>query len=140
VVTWNAQQQLASRPLRRGDALLTIADTAGPWQLELKVPSRRAGRVLAARQHSKDPQDVAFVLVTNPGQSLRGKLIDVAPRLEIDETGESYVKATVEVAKDEISARAPGAAALARIDCGRSTLAEAWFHDLIDTVQLWLPF
>src|SRR5437763_7679626 len=83
VVAWNVQQQLAARPLRRGDALLTVADTAGPWQLELKVPSRRAGRLLAAR--SETHRRVSFVLATNPGQTLEGAVTEIAPRLEIDE-------------------------------------------------------
>lgn len=140
VVTWNVQQQLASRPLRRGDALITVADTSGEWQLELKVPSRRAGRLLAARRRDNSVEAVSFVVATSPGRSLAGELTEVAPRLEIDETGESYLTAKVEVSKDEIENLAPGATVLARIDCGRSTLAEAWFHDLIDAVQLWLPF
>jgi multidrug efflux pump subunit AcrA (membrane-fusion protein) len=140
VVTWNVQQQLASRPLRRGDALVSVADITGQWQLELKVPSRRAGRLLAARQKSSDPQPVSFVLATSPGHSLNGTVRDVAPRLELDEAGDSYIMAKVDVPRDEIENRAPGATALAKIDCGRGTLAEAWFHDLIDTIQLWLPF
>lgn len=140
VVTWNVQQQLASRPLRRGDALITVADTSGEWELELKVPSRRAGRLLAARRKENSPRDVSFVVATSPGRSLAGQLSDVAPRLEMDESGESYLTAKVAVSKAEIENRTPGAGVLARIDCGRSSLAEAWFHDLIDAVQLWLPF
>jgi hypothetical protein len=140
VVTWNVQQQLASRPLRRGDALVTVADITGQWQLELKVPSRRAGRLLAARQKLSDPQPVSFVLATSPGHSLSGIVREVAPRLELDEAGDSYIMAKVDVPRDEIENRAPGATALAKIDCGRGTLADAWFHDLIDTIQLWLPF
>jgi multidrug efflux pump subunit AcrA (membrane-fusion protein) len=138
VITWNVQQQLTARPLKRGDALLTVADIAGPWQLELKVPSRRAGRLLAARGDERRP--VSFVLATNPGQTLEGTVTNIAPRLEIDESGESYILATVEVPREEIENRAPGATAFARIDCGRGTLAEAWFHDLIDAGRLWMPF
>jgi multidrug efflux pump subunit AcrA (membrane-fusion protein) len=138
VVTWNVQQQLNARPLRRGDALLTVADIAGPWQLELKVPSRRAGRLLAARGDIHRP--VSFALATNPGQTLDGKVTEIAPRMEIDESGESYILTTVEVPRDKIENRAPGATAFARIDCGRGSLAEAWFHDLIDAARLWMPF
>ena len=46
-MTWNTQQRLAGRPLRRGESLLTIADIDGPWQAELRVSSRQAGRLLA---------------------------------------------------------------------------------------------
>ncbi len=138
VITWNVQQQLTARPLKRGDALLTVADIAGPWQLELKVPSRRAGRLLAAPDDAHRP--VSFVLATSPGQTLEGKVTQIAPRLEIDESGESYILTTVEAPRDKIENRAPGATAFARIDCGRGSLAEAWFHDLIDAARLWMPF
>jgi len=60
--------------------------------------------------------------------------------MEIDESGESYILTTVEVPHDKIENRAPGATAFARIDCGRGSLAEAWFHDLIDAARLWMPF
>jgi hypothetical protein len=96
--------------------------------------------LLAARRQISQPQPVSFVLATSPGQSLSGTIREVAPRLELDEGGDSYIMAKVDVARDEIDNRAPGATALARIDCGRGNLAQAWFHDLIDTVRLWLPF
>jgi hypothetical protein len=83
---------------------------------------------------------VSFVLATNPGQKLEGKVTEVAPRLEIDDSGESYILTTVEVPREGIENRTPGATALARIDCGRGSLAEAWFHDLIDAAKLWMPF
>jgi multidrug efflux pump subunit AcrA (membrane-fusion protein) len=138
VVTWNVEQQLAARPLRRGDALLTVAHVAGPWQLELKVPSRSAGRLLAAGEANDRP--VSFVLATSPGQTLSGAVKEIAPRLEIDESGASFMLVTVEVPHETIENRAPGASAFARIDCGRGTLAEAWFHELIDAARLWMPF
>jgi hypothetical protein len=138
VITWNVQQQLTARPLKRGDALLTVADIAGPWQLELKVPSRRAGRLLAAPGNVH--RTVSFVLATNPGKTLEGNVIEIAPRLEIDDSGDSYILTTVEAPREKIENRTPGATAFARIDCGRSSLAEAWFHDLIDAARLWMPF
>lgn len=67
-------------------------------------------------------------------------MTQIAPRLEIDNSGESYLLTTVEVPRDKIDSRTPGATAFARIDCGRGNLAQAWFHDLIDTARLWMPF
>jgi hypothetical protein len=140
VITWNAQQRLAARPLQRGDSLLTIADPSGPWELELRVESRKAGRLLAARSGANRPQRVSFVLATAPGVTLEGTVKHVAERIEIDETGESYLLVTVEVPKDLQQQPAAGAAAMARIDCGRTNLAEAWFHEILDAARLWLPF
>src|SRR5206468_3456976 len=100
VITWNVQQQLTARPLKRGDALLTVADIAGPWQLELKVPSRRAGRLLAAPGDAHRP--VSFMVATNPGQTLEGTVTNVAARLDVGESGESYILTTVEVPRGEV--------------------------------------
>ena len=45
VATWDVSGLLGNRPVERGQALLSVADTAGPWQLELLVPDRRIGHV-----------------------------------------------------------------------------------------------
>jgi multidrug efflux pump subunit AcrA (membrane-fusion protein) len=140
VITWNVQQQLATRPLRRGDALLTVADVAGPWKLELKIESRRAGRVLAAQAAGSKTNEVSFMLATDPGRTLTGTLETISPRLETDPSGETYLVATVSVPLESLDNPTPGATAFARIDCGRGSLAQAWFHDLFDAARLWMPF
>jgi multidrug efflux pump subunit AcrA (membrane-fusion protein) len=140
VITWNVHQRLATRPLRRGDALLTVADVDGPWQIELRIPSRSAGRLLAAQRRGKAEPDVAFVLATDPGRTLQGKMKHIAERVEIDSSGESYLRATVEIPREKIAHLTPGATVLARISCGRGSLGEAWFHDLWDAIRLALPF
>jgi hypothetical protein len=158
VITWNAEQRLSSRPLRRGDALLTVADVAGPWQLELRVPSRSAGRLLAARDRGvgvSPPRlpsplmgegpgvrviPVEFLLASDPGRSLHGQVKTVSQRVEIDPSGESYLLATVELPRGDLPHRVPGTSAVARISCGQGSLGEAWFHELLDAARLWLPF
>jgi multidrug efflux pump subunit AcrA (membrane-fusion protein) len=140
VLTWNAGQRLASRPLRRGDALLTVANVEGPWQVELKVPSRQAGRLLKARQSKTGGQQASIALTTAPGEPLAGTISHVASRAQIDEAGETYVLVTVDLPRERLAHRVPGATAVARISCGRGSLGEAWFHDLTDAVRLWLPF
>jgi len=140
VITWNVQQQLATRPLRRGDALLTVADVTGPWQLELKIDSRRAGRILAAQAANSKNNEVSFMLATDPGRSLTGTLEQISARLETDPSGDTYLVATVSVPLESLENPTPGASAFARIHCGRGNLAQAWFHDLIDAARLWMPF
>lgn len=140
VVTWDLEQQLAARPLRRGDALLTVAQVEGAWRLELKLPGRRAGRLLAARESGAKDQQVSFRLATSPGQSFVGTVQEVAPRVEIDESGDSYLLVTVNCEGAKIPQRVPGATALARIDCGRGSLGESLFHEFLDAARLWLPF
>lgn len=140
VTTWDAKKKLRARPLRRGDALVAVADVEGPWQLELKVPSQRAGRLLAARRGKDADQPVSFVVATDPARELEGTVKRVAQRVEIDESGESFLLVTVEFSELQIPHPVPGASAIARITCGQGSLAEAWFHDLWDALRLSLPF
>ena len=43
LLTWSAEQLLASRPVVRGQVLLTVADLSGPWGLELSFPTGGCG-------------------------------------------------------------------------------------------------
>ncbi len=45
VVAREVKQQLAERPVARGDALMTIVDLNGPWQLRIDVADRDSGYV-----------------------------------------------------------------------------------------------
>lgn len=162
VLTWNTQQRLAGRPLRRGESLLTIADIAGPWQAELKLPSRQAGRLLAqlSQLNGTEPRTgsdtgmVSFAgegrassmlpitvrLATDPGTWRSARLSQWSSRLLTDEAGDAYLLVTVDLDLERPGDRVPGSTAIASLGAGRGSLAEAWFHELTDAIRLWLPF
>src|SRR5262249_26010978 len=50
VLTWNAKDLLAARPVARGQALLTVDDLKGPWVVELQVADNRIGHILNAQE------------------------------------------------------------------------------------------
>ncbi len=52
VVTWEVENRLIRRPVQRGQVLLRVANPAGPWHLELRVPEDRIGHVVKA-QHQR---------------------------------------------------------------------------------------
>lgn len=145
VLTWNTAQRLTGRPLRRGESLLTVADIDGDWQAEVRVPSRQAGRLLAhhrplASSDPSDPSDaVAVALTTDPGTWLAGRLVNWSSRVQIDESGESFLLVTVSLELTSPEDRVPGATAIASIPCGRGSLGQAWFYDFVDAIRLWLP-
>jgi multidrug efflux pump subunit AcrA (membrane-fusion protein) len=140
VLTWDAEQLLAARPVSRGQALLTVADLAGPWRLELRVPERRVAHLAEAMRDSDSPLEVSFALATNPAQVLRGRLDQVGGRAEITETDGAVVLAAASIDGEEIPERVPGASVVARIHCGRRALGYVWLHDLIDAVRTWFLF
>lgn len=140
LLTWDAGQLLAARPVARGQVLLTVADLAGPWRLELRIPERRVLHLTEARRSGDGALDVSFALATNPGQVLWGKLDQVGGRTEITEADGSVVLATASIDAEEIPERVPGASVVARIHCGRRSIGYVWLHDLIDAVRTWVLF
>lgn len=81
VLTWDARNLLIERPVERGQRLLEIADTDGPWQVELRMPEDRMGHVVRAQQELRD--------------SLRKQLADRL-REELGEVSDEQVDAEVE--------------------------------------------
>ena len=140
VLTWNAEQLLAARPVARGQVLLTVADLTGPWHVELQVPERRMRHLSEAQRQAADKLAVSFALLTDPAQVRQGRLASVGGRTETTESGGAVVWATVDVEAAEITERLPGAGVVARIHCGQRASGYVWLHDLLDFVRTWILF
>jgi len=140
VLTWNLNQLLEDRPVSRGQILMTVADREGPWVLELRVPDDRIAHVLAAQKEIGEDRDVSFVLATDPGLKLKGKIERVGMRTEVAESEDVFVLVTVSVDREQIPEPVPGATVSAKIDCGRRPIGYVWLHDLIEAVQYWILF
>jgi multidrug efflux pump subunit AcrA (membrane-fusion protein) len=138
VVTWDAQRILRDRPVQRGQVLVTVANTGGPWVVELRVPENRAGYVLAAQAHLEEELDVDFSLSTNPSSRFEGRLKNVALRT-IVRPGSSIPELPVIVAYDNHQIADPrlGTMVWAGIHCGQRSLGYVLFHRLIDQVRAW---
>ncbi len=134
-LTWNLEELLAARPVQRGQSLLSVADLAGPWVVELHVPDHRAGHVLSAREELRTDLAVSFALAADPGKVYQGRIEDVALATHLDEADGATVLVTVAFDRDEVEGLRPGATVLARIDCGRRSLGYVWLHDLFEAVQ-----
>ena len=135
VLTWDVSELLEDRPVTHGQALLTVADTTGPWVLEILLPDKRIGYVRASRQELKPDLDVSFILATDPGHARVGKIKDVALSAEIDEELGSTVLITVAIDHEQVAELRPGATVIAKIDCGRRSLGYVWLHEFIAFVQ-----
>ena len=140
VVTWDLRQLLESRPVARGQALMSVADLAGPWGLEIRVPDDRVAYVLDAARQGGEDLDVSFVLAAAAGAKLRGKLESLGHRTEVSETEAAFLPATVHVDRGELPELVPGATVTAKIHCGRRSLGYVWLHDLIEAVHKWILF
>jgi len=140
VLTWDLKRLLEARPVNRGQVLMTVADLAGPWGLEVRVPDDRAAHVLDAQREIGEALDVSLVLAADPGRKLQGTIDRLAIRTEVSDTEDAFVLATVRIRRDDLPERIPGGSVVAKIHCGRRPVGYVWFHDLWEAIQTWVLF
>ncbi len=136
-LTWNIEQLLAARPVERGQALLSVANVDGPWDLRLRVPDDRAGYVVAARDELGPTLDVQFMVTSDPHRTIQGQLTKLAISTELDVQQASTVAGTVTFDRAAVKGLRPGATAVAKVHCGRRSLGFVWFHDVFDYLRSW---
>ncbi len=135
VATWDVAGLLGNRPVERGQALLSVADTAGPWQLELLVPDRRIGHVKSAQQSLAKQLDVSFLLATDPAHSYQGHVKQVAMTSDVEPEAGAVVKVDVSIDRSALAEPRPGATVIARIHCGRRSLGYVLLHEVWEFIQ-----
>ena len=143
VVTYDVNDILRDRPVQRVDALMEVADLEGNWQLELDLPDRKIGHVLRAfEENDRKPLDVEFILAADPGETLKGKLIEVGQTTEMLPERGQHLRLKVEVEKQSLSIKQlrSGVAYIycgvdAYIYCGKCSLGYAIFHPVKEFVQ-----
>ena len=135
VVTWSLRDKLASRPVTRGQLMMTVADLSGPWVLELLVSDRRVGHLLNAQQQIRSDLDVSFILAAAPNEEFQGRIKKVAKSAQLDEAHGQSVLVTVSIDKHELELLRPGVGVTGKIHCGRRSLGYVWLHDIIEFVQ-----
>jgi hypothetical protein len=117
--------------------LLTVADLAGPWVLELRVPDRRMGHVAAAQRELGDDLEVSYICETAPTVVHRGQIVRVSLAADADPHDLATVQATTAVDRASLPDARPGAVVQARIHCGRRPVGYVWFHELWEAAQRW---
>jgi multidrug efflux pump subunit AcrA (membrane-fusion protein) len=139
ILTWDLEQLLSDRPVQRGQSLLNVANLDGSWLAELEVPDDKIGHVLGAKT-TADPLPVTFQLATDRGTDFRGTVRRIASRTETTKEDRAAVLVTMDVDEQSIRDLRPGATILAKIQCGKRSIAYVLFHDLVETALSWLRF
>lgn len=139
VLTWDVTQQLTARPVERGQSLLTIGDTSGPWIVELFVEDKDIGPILRTRHATPEPV-VDFQLTAEPGPIYQGRVHDVSLSTQTDGNGRSYVRIEIEFDRSQMAQLRPGATVIPRVRCGQKPLGYVWLHDLIEAVRTRILF
>jgi multidrug efflux pump subunit AcrA (membrane-fusion protein) len=145
VLTWDVKESLDARPVRKGQLLLSIGDVTGPWEVELQVPDDRIGYVndAARAATARGPQDkvaVEFVSASAPQTVYEATLREAARRSETPREGEATVRVTADIVAMPAEELRPGAVVVAKVHCGRTSLARSWLLDLIHVVRRELLF
>ena len=139
VLTWDITRTLSARPVERGQSLVTVGETAGPWIVEIRVKDQDVGPILRARQSNPEPV-VDFLLPSESGRVYQGHIHDVALSAETDHNAQGYVRVEVHFDRNQISQLRPGATVIPRIHCGRRSLGYVWLHDLIEAIRTRILF
>ncbi|MCY2963405.1 MAG: HlyD family efflux transporter periplasmic adaptor subunit [Planctomycetota bacterium] len=136
VASFQLEQELLHRPVRRGEVLLQVMDEESNWHLELTIPEHRMGHLLAARSEHPDGRlPVEFVLATTPETSYSGTLMGLSTRSSARPEEGAVVEAQVAVEAANIEHRRIGAEAVAKLDCGRKSLFYVLFGDVVELVE-----
>jgi len=130
IVTWQFRKLLDSRPVQRGQLLMTIADVNGDWIGELEISDYRAGYVMEALQES-GTLPVKLVLVSSPDRTHSGRVTGASYSTDEDQMGRPIMRATVAVDWESEMKPRSGAKIIAKIKCGKRSLIYQWFHEPI---------
>jgi multidrug efflux pump subunit AcrA (membrane-fusion protein) len=137
VTTFQLAELLTGRPVRRGDALLEIADEASPWRLELDVQEHRAGRLLVAFE-KWGARPVTYRVLTQPEATWSAILDEIGSRTVMRPEQGQVLEAHAPIVPGAHPALAIGADVWARIDCGPTVLGDALFGDIVEFARRWL--
>jgi multidrug efflux pump subunit AcrA (membrane-fusion protein) len=146
VLTRDVQSLLQSRPVERGQALLTIADVGSGWELRADVPQRQVGHVIAAMNKNEADALVTadYRLAGGVQESHPAHVVAVSSAAPLEAEGLRDDAAPVEVRLaidgDPPLAVRPGMTATVRIHCGRRPLGYVWLHDVGATLYRWATF
>lgn len=134
VLTWETDQRLDARPVRRGQRLLTVAQPEGDWLLELFVPDRRIGHVLVA-QESMPALRIDYLIATDPAVTRHETVDAIALSTEPHQDDEPSVRVTARVERSEADDLRPGSTVVGKIHCGERPIGYVWFHELFESVR-----
>ena len=140
VVTWDLERLLSRRPVSRGQRLLTISDTEGPWELSLRIADEDTSDLYAAMKENESV-DIDFVVITMPEQVYSTTLQSVSDTIEIRSTGDSPTLLCRASVPETLARQAvEGMSVRGRIKCGRRPAVTVVFDKLWRVIKEYVLF
>jgi multidrug efflux pump subunit AcrA (membrane-fusion protein) len=142
VLTWDAESTLLQRPVQRGQALLSLANPDGEWELELYVPERRVATLLAAAERAENVP-VRFALKSRPGDEFQGRVAEIHRLATVRGEAGNTIAVRVAIDKRQLPETPSESTVVAQLHCGRRSLGYVWFGDVVERIAAfkfrWLP-
>ena len=150
VITWDVEGLLLGRPVQAGQVLLTVAKTGvgedgfvpedADWELDIEMPERRIGHVLAAQART-GALPVRYILASAPDREHLGTVAeknDIQSRADVveREAGPS-VRIRVSITKQDLAKMdlRPGMSVTAKVYCGQKPLGYVWLHEVWEWIE-----
>jgi len=128
---WDLIETLLARPVRRGEVLMTVADTEGEWVARLLVPDSDIGHLLAAAERSDEDLKVSFVLASDPATTHQGTVQHFGEVSQPnDRMKNNAVMVEVEFDSKSITQLRSGASVVCKIHCGKRPFGYVWLREL----------
>ena len=143
VTTPDLEQRLIARPLNRGDVMMTISNTEGPWELELLVPDNCVQYITQWQQQNQDkPVIVKFRLVSASEQMFKGELREFDFRAELNaDQSASFAKAIVDLDETELKeVLRLGSRVYGKFECGEKSNFFLLTYELRNKLREWFFF
>ncbi len=145
VVAKDLQRQLAGRPVRRGEALFTIVDQAGPWQVRLQVADRDSGYLLAHyasevadlvkdSEPTETTRAISFAFASQPVERYAASVNWISEQVENRHGEGCFVEVRAQV-DTHIEMAHAGAGVHAFFPCGQQPLWFVWCRPMVETIQ-----
>lgn len=141
VVSWQVERTLLQRPVNVGEAMMTVVDPHGKWEIELRLPERRLSHLTDAMEAAEDgdPVLVSFVMQSDSQKKYLGTVRELNRLAEQDPQDGTIVRVTVDFDRRQIPNLQYNTTVTAQIHCDREPLGFVLFQDLIETVHArWL--
>ncbi len=135
VLSWDVRQQLAGKPIQRGELLIEVADVNGAWELELKLPDKRIGHIFRAQSADGPELPVTFVLAADPNVSWEGNVKSIAKSTQNDSVDGQTIRVDVAFDHEGLDLKQARSGVLAKIHCGYRPIGYVWLHDIFEFVQ-----
>lgn len=137
VTTPDVDRRLASRPVDRGDLLMTISALDGAWEIALKIPDNRVEFINAVEQPT-----VRFRIAADSEKIYTGKIREIDFRAQDQpDQNETCVRALVDFDERELADNLRlGSRVIAKVDCGKKNNLFLLTYELRNKIRAWFFF